>query len=118
MDLGINTDSTTPVNLNSGNFPVVTMPVTVVSGAGVVAANTVLGRITASGKVDAYLSTNTDGTEVAELILTEAVDATSADVATTAYVSGEFNKAALVGIDAAAIIQLRKVSIFVKELLN
>lgn len=118
MNLGTNTDSTAPVNLHAGTYPVVTMPATVVSGAGVIVANTVLGRITASGKVTPYASGNSDGSEVAEIILTEDVDATSEDVPSTVYVTGEFNKAALIGIDDAAVIQLRKVSIFVKEILN
>lgn len=117
MNLGTNIDSTSPVNLHAGTYPVVTMPETVVSGAGVVLANTVLGRVTANGKLKPYASGNADGSEVAEAILTEEVDATSEDVPTTVYVTGEFNKAALVGIDAAAIIQLRKVGVFVKQIL-
>lgn len=54
--------------------------VTIASGAGVLAANRVLGKVTASGKYKAYDNTLSDGTEVAAAILLYPVDATSADV--------------------------------------
>lgn len=54
--------------------------VTIVSGAGVLTAGTVLGKITASGKYKAYDDDNVDGSETAAAILAYTVDATSADV--------------------------------------
>lgn len=57
--------------------------VTIVSGAGVLEAGTVLGKITASGKYDAYDNTTNTGIEVADCVLAYEVDATSADVAAT-----------------------------------
>jgi hypothetical protein len=55
--------------------------VTILTGAGVVlAAGTVLGKITATGKYAVYDDDNVDGTEVAAAILLYAVDATAADV--------------------------------------
>jgi hypothetical protein len=50
----------------------------------------------------AYNDSNIDGSQVAKLILSEDVDATSGPVNTTAYASGHFNTAALTGLDAAA----------------
>jgi hypothetical protein len=53
--------------------------VVVVSGAGKLAAGTVLGKVTASGKYAAYDNAAETGVEVAAGILYAAVDATSAD---------------------------------------
>lgn len=58
----------------------------VASGAGKVASGTILGKITASGKFAPHAPAASDGTETAAAILTEAVDATSADVTTVAIV--------------------------------
>lgn len=63
----------------------------VVSGAGVLYAGTVLGRITSSGKYtlhDNAATGATAGAEVAAAILFHTVDATSADVKTVATVNG------------------------------
>ena len=57
--------------------------VTIVSGAGVLAAGTVLGKITASGKYTAYDDDNADGSETAAAVSLYAVDASSADVITS-----------------------------------
>lgn len=54
--------------------------ITLVSGAGALKAGTVLGKITASGKYQAYDNDASDGSEVAAAILTHAQDATSADI--------------------------------------
>ena len=58
--------------------------VTIASGAGVVKANTVLGKITASGKYTPYDDGSTDGSETAAAISLYEVDATSADVTVAA----------------------------------
>jgi len=55
-----------------------------------------------SGKYKAYDKDNVDGSQYPDSILTEAVDATSADVKSTAFVSGHFNEAAVTGVDADA----------------
>ena len=78
------------------------LPVTIVSGAGVLDVGTVLGKITASGKFTAYSNAASNGSEVALGILTEKVDATSRDVETSAYVMGVFVEANLTGLDSAA----------------
>lgn len=90
------------ISLFAGDFPKTIIPVTVASGSGVIAKNTVLGKITESGKYAAYDNLNEDGTEVARVILKFDVDATSEDVKTYAYRTGHFNRSALVGLDAAA----------------
>ena len=58
--------------------------VTIVSGAGVISAGMVLGKITASGKYSPYDDDNADGTETAACIAFDEVDATSTDVNVTA----------------------------------
>lgn len=105
--------------LFAGNvMPVVTEKATVVSGAGVVVRGTVLGRVTASGKLNVVNSANSDGSQVPYAIACDTVDATGADVATAVYLTGEFNEAALVfgGSDAAATHKaaLRGLGIFLK----
>ena len=65
--------------------------VTVASGQGKLARGTVLA-VNADGKM-VILGT---ASATADCILTKDVDATSADVVTTAYTQGYFNKAALI----------------------
>lgn len=55
--------------------------VTIVSGAGVLEAGTVLGKITASGKFTESPATGADGSQTAVAVLAYGVDATSADAA-------------------------------------
>lgn len=59
------------------------------------AAGTVLGRITASGKLTKADQDGVNGSEVPVGILVHAIDATSADKACQYYYSGEFNSAKL-----------------------
>lgn len=63
---------------------------------GVLAKYTVVGKITATGKLVALTPGASDGSQVAYGILTQAVDATSANVNVGVYVGGFFNDAALV----------------------
>ncbi|AHF03435.1 hypothetical protein MARPU_05750 [Marichromatium purpuratum 984] len=60
--------------------------VTIPAGTGVVEANTVLGRVTASGKFIPYDDAATDGSEAAAAVSLYPVDATDADVDVTAIV--------------------------------
>lgn len=79
------------------------IPVAVVSGAGVVEVGTVMGKITASGKYKPYASGNSDGSQTPVGILTERVDATSADVnGIGLFVMGFFVEAQLTGLDSGA----------------
>lgn len=64
-------------------------------------------------------STNVDGSQVADCILTDEVDTTSGDVVITGYITGSFNRQALVlgGTDTADDHEerLRDLGIFLKE---
>lgn len=105
MSLAVEKNSFEPDNLFAGHVqPVVADEVTVVSGAGVLVRGTVLGKITASGKVNKVDSTKSDGSQTIYAILAEDVDATSADVAAPAYFTGEYNSRAVVfgGTDTVA----------------
>lgn len=85
-----------PDNLIAGYSDVIAIPITVASGEGVLGRGAVLGKITVGGE---YALVNTagadDGRRTAAAILAEDVDATDADVVTTAYIAGEFNENAL-----------------------
>lgn len=99
-------------------YPVVTEKATIVSGAGSLARGTVLGLVTASGKLNIVNSTKSDGTQTVYAVLDEAVDATSADKVTSVYLTGEFNQAKLVfgGTDTYAThkVSARKIGLFFK----
>jgi len=90
-------------NLFAGaSIPVETKSIRLKSGQGVLLRGTVVGIITASGLAVKVNSTATDGSESADCILTDDVD-TTAEVVTTGYVSGLFNRKALIfgGTDTA-----------------
>jgi len=90
--------------------------VTIVSGAGALAAGTVLGKITASGKYDAYddLDTTT-GLGTAAGVLYAAVDATAADMPAVVIVrDAEVAEVQLTGIDAAGITDLAAAGVIVR----
>jgi hypothetical protein len=67
---------------------------TLISGQNVV-RGTVLGKITASGKLNKSLSAASDGSEVPYAIAEHDCDATSGDKDILAYVQGSFNENAL-----------------------
>ena len=77
-----------------------------------------LGRVTATGKYILSLSAASDGSEVPRAILAEDTNATSADKTTVAYLTGEFNTAAMTfgtGHAAASVKDgLRDLGIFLK----
>jgi len=93
--------------------------VTLKSGQGILQRGTVLGIITASGLAVKVDSTQTDGSQTANCILTDDVDTTDGNVVTTAYSSGTFNRSALVfgGADTAATheTRLRELGIYLKD---
>ncbi|MBE0470505.1 MAG: head decoration protein [Methyloprofundus sp.] len=96
--------SFTPDDLFAGHVqPVVADSEIVVSGAGVLARGTVLGKITTGGKLKTVDSAAVDGSQGIYAVLAESVDATSADVTAPVYYTGEFNEAKLVfgGTDTA-----------------
>ena len=89
-DLG----SFTHDNLLAGDFPLTTMPVTVLSGESVPRGR-VMGKVTASGKYRSCNDALSDGAEVAEAVMAEAVDASAADAPGIVYLTGDFNSNSL-----------------------
>lgn len=115
-----NYGSTTPDNLIANNLhPIDTKGITIASGQGKLSRGTVIGVVTASDKGKIVNSANSDGSQNADCILTDDIDATSADVVTSAYISGSFNRKALTfgGTDTAATHEnaLRQKGIFLKD---
>jgi hypothetical protein len=84
----------TIVPLMAGDAPIITEEA--ILDTGNLAKYTVVGRITATGKVVQWAPGASDGSQVACGILTQAADATSADVKVAIYTAGFFNDAALV----------------------
>ncbi len=70
--------------------------VVIKAGAGVLAAATVLGQITADKKYIKSLAAANDGSQVVDAILAEDVDATNADVEAIVYIAGEFDQELLI----------------------
>lgn len=101
-------------NLIAGDFPIKTQSIVIVDGAGVLPRGTVLQVSATAGKYEEV----TDDAE-AVFILAEDVDATDADVTTTAYITGQFNKRALsigTGATLAGVTAtLRPLSIFIQD---
>lgn len=112
--------SFTPDNLVSGiDVPVQVKAVTLKAGQGVLKRGTVLGIITTGGLAVTVNSANTDGSQTADSILLQDVDTTAENVVTEAYISGQFNRQALIfgGTDTAAKYEtkLRELGIFLKD---
>ncbi len=95
MPASFSTTSFTPDRLVVGG-EIRTRSVTVATGQGVLARGTVLGKITTGGKYAKSASGSSDGSQTPDCILTEDVDATSADVVVPAYFTGDFNDAAII----------------------
>ena len=75
-----------------------------------IAAGTVLGEVTASGKYSEYDDENEDGTEVAVGVLKTQIakaDVIAGDVEVAMYYTGSFRTDQLVGLDAAALVDLK-----------
>lgn len=109
MDLhaGITSEVFTPDNFVAQGVPI-GKKVTVASGAGVLAAGTVLGKVTVSSKYLKSLAAAGDGSEAPDMILAHEVDASEADVEAMVYFSGVFNADALTigtGHTAASIFE-------------
>jgi len=79
----------------AGEYPVETIPVTLASGAGVIAPLSVVGKVTATGKFVMCDLDADDGSEVPAFIVVDGGNATSADLTVKAYKSGTFNSDAL-----------------------
>lgn len=90
----------TPFQLFAGDMPVITEEG--ILDTGNLAKYTVVGKITATGKLVALTPGASDGSEKAYGILTQAANATSADQKVGVYIGGFFNDAALVWPSNAA----------------
>ena len=105
-------------NLLAGDFPIVTDSETIISGQNLV-RGTLLGKITASGKMTKSLSASSDGSQTPRAILAKDIDASAADKIGPVYVSGEFNQNQVVygsAHTAASVKQaLKALSIFLKD---
>jgi hypothetical protein len=115
-----NFGSTTPDDLIAGTkHPIDVKGITVLTGQGVLKRGTVIGLLTTGGKGKVVDSSKSDGTQTADCILTDDIDTSSADVVTSAYISGEFNRSALIfgGTDVVAAHEatLRQKGIFLKD---
>jgi hypothetical protein len=85
----------------SDNYGPVLIPATIVAGANL-AKGTILGRITASGKLTAAAAGNTDdGSRTAVAVLMEDAAAADADVQAVIGFAGVYVEANMVGLTAA-----------------
>jgi hypothetical protein len=91
----LNAGSYVPEQRYAGETDIITKPQVIAAGSGAVAARTVLGRVTASGKLVPHNPGASDGSQTAVAILVDAVNA-AADVTAAVYIAGEFNMDALV----------------------
>ena len=83
-------------SLFGGNFPVETLEATVLSGQNVT-RGTVLGKITASGKLVIVNSAGTDdGRRAPYAVLADDCDASGGDKTALVYLTGSFNEDKLV----------------------
>ncbi|MGE6576278.1 head decoration protein [Paenibacillus xylanexedens] len=71
-------------------------------GNGVIKKGTVLGRVTATNKFVPYLSSASDGSQVAICILDNDQDTTLTDMGASAWIAGIFTESKITGIDTAA----------------
>lgn len=89
----LNAGSYTPEQRFAGDSDIITKPMIVakVSAGGVIPEGTVLGRVTASGKLIPAVVGASDGSAIGVAILPEAIDTTGGDVTIAVYLAGEFN---------------------------
>lgn len=71
-------------------------------GNKILAAGTVIGKVTATGKYGAYNNAATDGREVAVGLITESVNLKDGDVITHLLLHGSVLEARCTGVDANA----------------
>lgn len=89
------TNSYVPEHLITGTMPVFSEPEVYVAGAAV-AALTVVGRVTATGKLKKAVKTANDGSQKPVGIAVGDVDAAAADAVGATYKAGCFDPAVLV----------------------
>lgn len=82
------------------------IPVTLAPQATVLEPGTVLGMITASNLFDSYKDSNTDGTQVARVILRDYVEPSTTSQIVSVYLSVFAKKNQLIGFDTGAMTDL------------
>ena len=97
----------------SDTFGPVLIPNTIAAGADL-AAGTILGRVTASGKLAAYAAGNADGSENPVGVLMEDAAAAAADVEAVAGFGGVYVEANMTGLDAAGKLALEARGVYFK----
>lgn len=106
-------------NLIAGNgITMITKGVLLKSGQGILKRGTVLGVVTDDGLAVMVDKTKTNGSQICDSILTDDIDTGTTDnVIATAYITGYFDKKALVFADETTIndceTELRKLGIYV-----
>lgn len=98
----------TPIELLAGDAMVQTDDGQVLITGQNLAQFTVVGRITASGKLTQWAPAANDGSQIAVGILIHATNATSADKTCQIYTAGCFNVAALVWPSGVTTLAARK----------
>lgn len=85
--------SFTPEQRFAGDSDIITKPMIVgkVGAGGVIPAGTVLGRVSASGKLIPAVVGAADGSAVGVAILPEDINTVPGDVTIAVYLAGEFN---------------------------
>lgn len=79
------------------------VPITLAAQTADLEEGTILGVVTATGIFDVYKDTNTDGTNVAKVILAEYAEASTTTQVVSAYINVVAYKDKLVGLDSAAM---------------
>lgn len=89
--------------LSEGNGKISREEITIASGAGVLQAGTILGKVSASGKYVAYDNAASNGSETAAGVLYAQADATNGDAkALLVDCNAVVKESELIGLDADA----------------
>lgn len=99
--------------IGSSTFGPAVLPKTIASGANLV-KGTILGRVTASGRLKAYAPGNSDGSQNPVAVLLEDAAAATADVEAVCGFAGVYVSEAMTGLDAAAIAALEARGLYFK----
>lgn len=106
--------------ISGGDVPILVSGITLAAGQGILKRGTVVGIESTNKKGKVVDNTSTDGSEKPVGILTDDVD-TDSEVTTTMYISGLFNRDALIfgGDDIAEDheLRLRELGIFLRIVL-
>ena len=101
--------------LSEGNGTISRESVVIAAAAGAIAAGTLLGKITASGKYVAYSNVAADGSQTAVGIAYDNIDDLATDQKATIIArDAEVTGASLVGLDAPGTADLALVGIIVR----